>query len=670
MVIYAISDLEGFHPRELIPEYHKVIEETYVNEVIICGDVLDSTMISKSDPLLTSRKSNNLRTIFEILKKPNLKLTFGNRDLNKLKVGPLTILKTKDNTPNELVNKFNKGELPLNLSTYHELKVGNNLEWVQKMSNWYPFWGGINETNIKYWQDDNEPTVKDEKGNIIREYGFFEKRFLKIFGADTKIGTMSDDNLLVTIPTELNLYNKDNNDFNAFIVLAVFKSMLLDADINLPNDFSGLIFPTEHLNQSKFKGFLYKMYTDDKNDMIIHKCVCGMLNNICKCKKGLCNCEENKNMYLFSHGGVSSDIIENNTIDEISKVLYNDGVSKSLKEKLRDANKVLKVLNGGYYNTQTVTNKSSKDIEEKINLFNKNMKTHIKRILQEDYYTQFKGPSNSMLLLLIASATFECNSYFTKIGATGNCDDMNILKTSSDLTSTMAGIKNLRKKKTMFFKNGNIYNIFGHVPNGFFPTIDLFENGKNKTYLINIDTSNTFFSTSANIKTNITGSYLKINGNKISINSNISIKAEENEILVDNDPIKYLSTKIIDDTYDKKIIAFSNDTIKNQFLIKSSTNEFNIILDLEIGKDIDIDNIKKIGVNEQIFYHGLVINKNKFVVLTYNRPAKPPSFPRCLVILSEEDFKKIDFSQKGGNYLNKYLKYKQKYIYLKNNIGL
>jgi len=238
----------------------------------------------------------------------------------------------------------------------------------------------------------------------------------------------------------------------------------------------------------------------------------------------------------------------------------------------------------------------------------------------------------------------------------------------------MAGIKRLRKENTMFFKNGNIYNIFGHVPNGFFPTIDLFENVGNKTYLINIDTSNTFFSTKANKQTLITRSYLTINGKNISINSNISIKAEENEILVVENPINYLKTSQ-EEASDKIIIAFSNDEIKKKFLIKGSKNEFNIILDLEINNDID-KNIQKIGTNEEIFYHGLVSKfLNKFVVLTYNRPANPSkkSFPRCLVILSEEDFNKIDFPQRTHDNLTfkkKYLKYKQKYISLKNNIGL
>ena len=186
MVIYAISDLEGFHPSELIPDFKDIISK---DEVIICGDVLDSTMISKPDHIVN--KSNNLKTLYDIVTKPNLRLTFGNRDLNKMKVLPLTILTTSDKTIPILVNKFNNGTIELDfINAYTELKKIQNLEWVHKMSNWYPFWGGKIVENIEYWKNDNEPS----------QFGFFEKRFRKIFGDDTTVGTMSAVNLLETIP--------------------------------------------------------------------------------------------------------------------------------------------------------------------------------------------------------------------------------------------------------------------------------------------------------------------------------------------------------------------------------------------------------------------------------------------------------------------------------------
>jgi len=662
MVIYAISDLEGFHPSELIPNYNQIIK-TNDTEVIICGDVFDSTMLSKKDHL--NNKSNNLRTIHEIVTQPNLKLTFGNRDLNKMKVGPLTILKTLDNSSNELVNNFNNGLLDLNSETYNSLNANlKNLDWVHKMSNWYPFWGGINADNIGYWKNDNEPS----------QYGFFEKRFQKIFGPDTSVGTMSAGNLLETIPKELGLnyevkVNNEvkvqvNNDFNAFIVLAVFKSMLLKVTQNY-NDLSTFFSGTNiKLNQSMFRGLLYKMFLDPKNNMIIKKCYCEKNRNICKCPAGICNCPNDKdNMYLFSHGGVSKNIISDNTLEQLSNVLNNDN-SKNLRSKLTNVKKLFtQTQTGGYYlKSQPIY--TSKDIEDKILSFNQIIKQTIEAIFNEDYTKQLE-PSNKMLLLLIASASFDCNSYIKKInGDQSICSKLDILNTSSDLTSTMAGIKRLRQQKSMFYKQGNLYNIFGHNPNGFLSTIDLFENNESKTYLINLDTSNTFLSTKANQKTNETNSYLTINGNTISISANIKIKSEDNEILpVNVNPIK--SLKESGDVANTKIIAFTNSADQNLFM---QSNVTNISINQVINDEID-KHLKQIKENENIFYHGILVkNSQKYILLTYHRSFGPP-FPKCLVILKESEFNTIFPNlQLGGKYLNKYLKYKQKYISLKKQL--
>lgn len=718
MVIYAISDLEGFHPSELLPEYDGYDNIIKDHEVIICGDVLDSTMISEKDHL--EKKIFNLRTIHQILFQPNLRLTFGNRDLNKLKVGPLTILKTKDNSSNILVDNFNNGLLNLDLATYNKFE---NLDWVHKMSNWYPFWGGINKENIGYWKDDNEPK---------ETLGFFEKRFIKIFGPDTSKGTMSAGNLLKTIPKELRLYNESNNDYNAFIVLAVFKSMLLKP-INpkeaIRKEFSTYTSPP---TQNQFRGFLYKMFTDPKNNMIIHKCVCGNFfsKNHCECKDGTCKlCEDKENLYLFSHGGVTSEIIQENTLEKISQIFENES-SLKLKEKLTDANQV---LTGGYYHSMNPNRNliNVEDIINKIKLFNETMKTVIQKVLDEDYIKQ-KTPSNNMLLLLIASATFDCSSFETKIKATKEslCKDIGILNKKSDITSTMAGIKRLREKN-VFFKNGTIYNIFGHNPNGFFPTIDLFENKSrtkkddiiNKTYLINLDTSNTFLTTSANKLKNEKvvikdrkKSYLKIDGNNVSVNSNIYITVVNAEIAKDDNPFEYLEnrkavaaanaekeaiekrkaadqqTKQANTTdlerlakanviwveaaekavVDAKKAAALEETILNQKIITFTLNtaqilkyesiqqplEFNFTLEFKIDDNLN-KKLKQIGENPKIFYHG-VDSKNKLILLTYNRQG----YSKCLIVLSEADFIRL-YPQKGEKYLNKYLKYKQKYISLK-----
>jgi len=373
-------------------------------------------------------------------------------------------------------------------------------------------------------------------------------------------------------------------------------------------------------------------------------------------------------MYLFSHGGVSKNIISDNTLEQLSNVLNNDN-SKNLRSKLTNVKKIFtQTQTGGYYlKSQPIY--TSKNIEDKILSFNQIIKQTIESIFDEDYTKQLE-PSNKMLLLLIASATFDCESYIKKInGDLSMCNNLDILKTSSDFTSTMAGIKRLRGEKSMFYKQGNLYNIFGHNPNGFLSTIDLFENNESKTYLINLDTSNTFLSTKANQKTNDTSSYLTINGNTISINANIKIKSEDDEILpVNENPIKSLKeSKDVANTNvaNTKIIAFTNSADQNLFI---QSNVTNISIKQEVNDEID-KHLKQIKENENIFYHGILVkNSQKYILLTYHRIFGPP-FPKCLVILKESEFNTIfPNPQSGGKYLNKYLKYKQKYISLKKQL--
>ena len=88
---FAISDLEGFYPDQVLPIYNSIKHDKQ-NEIIICGDIIDSTIKSIPTTSILELKSNNLKTIYEIVINPNICLTFGNRDLNKIKVGPLTEL--------------------------------------------------------------------------------------------------------------------------------------------------------------------------------------------------------------------------------------------------------------------------------------------------------------------------------------------------------------------------------------------------------------------------------------------------------------------------------------------------------------------------------------------------------------------------------------------------
>jgi hypothetical protein len=644
--IFAISDLEGFYPEQVLPMYNQ-IKERMTDNLIICGDIMDSTIKTQITKEILKLKSNNIKTIYDIVTNPNIFLTFGNRDLNKIKVGPLTELYCEEQNVNYkiLIDKFNKGELEnLDKKTYNKFLCIEKKRWYQKMSNWYPFWGEKIKDKINYWKDDNEPLVLRNKENeIIKSYNFFEKRFLKIFGADTSIGTMTADNLLQTIPIELGLYDEKDSDYNAFVVLAVFKSMLQKVKFNDDKKLYNILYnpiETQIINQSIFKGLLFTLFTDDKNNMIIKR-------------------TDLSNTYLFSHGGVSSEIIERNTLEELECILKNP-ITNDLIEKITDATKFI----GGYYNKIDINKKV--DIDKQIQNFNLKMKEIINKIFNEDYKILLKPSINILLLLIIAGITFDCKTFYSKIlqteEAVSKCKDYGILNINSNLISTMAGIRELRSQKKIFYYGTKLFNIFGHNPNGFGPTVDLFENDINKTYLVNLDSSNSFLSTSSNQslyeQTKKTSSYILIENNKIKLITKIFIKIKSNEeiIIVDNNESLFSNLEI------KKEDDEIQNNIKNNIVLaysegKKPSDIFEICIDNYIDDNMD-EKLKLFKDNEKIFYHGKYENN---LIFNYRRILGPP-YPRCLFIVDENIFIK-----RYLYYKKKYLKYKQKYINLKTN---
>jgi len=207
--IRVISDLEGF-------DIENYFHDT--SNLFVCGDILDSTLVGGTS--LTGNyleaKSNNLKNILHCAANSNVRLLFGNRDLNKLKCKYLAEL---NNTGDE-TNKFNNGNVNLSVESYNILKQKINKEnvWnVPNMNAWYTFWANVGQG--KNWTV--YPEYKDQP---------FYDRFLEIFGADNAKdngGTMSAQNLLETIPHEIGIVGNADKDYKAFVVLAIFKSMLL-----------------------------------------------------------------------------------------------------------------------------------------------------------------------------------------------------------------------------------------------------------------------------------------------------------------------------------------------------------------------------------------------------------------------------------------------------------
>jgi hypothetical protein len=151
---------------------------------------------------------------------------------------------------------------------------------------------------------------------------------------------MSAQNLLHTIPAELEIDLKsidiDQNymdDYKAFIVLAIFKSMCMKINTQETSDF--IISNTSH--SRFFKGWLYKLYMSQNTSFVSYR-ISSDANG------------DNKILHIFSHGGISNTLMSNkydhlfqfcksieksNLMNKIKDIiLSNTGVSPSLTQDI------------------------------------------------------------------------------------------------------------------------------------------------------------------------------------------------------------------------------------------------------------------------------------------------------------------------------------------------
>jgi len=489
---YAISDPEGFNLYSLLrPSADKTVP------IVVCGDLLDSTMVVPN-PILKELKSFNLFNIHEIIKpNSNVTLTLGNRDLNKIKCRYLCELnKSAFNQKTEnLVDQFNNGNIDLTLENCNLLTCGcesgmNMMPWTHKMNNWYTFWnpgGSIDKPNpIRNFQefDDNYCNQIYKEGELEIPTGPFHKRFVDIFGADGAKGTMSANYLLETIPYELfgsEYYSKYpqtfTNNYKAFIVLAVFKSMMINEipKFDAKFDNSGVFVKTPRttkINSSLFKGWLCKMY--DTSIM----CLASVINN---------------SVFLFSHAGMPTENeflknLEKYSISEFS----GDNAKKLADLSTKDHRTVRKtlgfLLSGGAFGQDSSV--------EDLNFSVKKLNSIVKNV--EEYNTYFKNtlimsivndsnngltdgvPSNIMIQLLAYTSGYSNDT--KKYSSASGPVNLSNWKTSKDHYK-ISGMK--------------VHQIHGHSPQGFGCDITpLFNETEIGFYgsIVNLDNSNIFMS--------------------------------------------------------------------------------------------------------------------------------------------------------------------------------
>ena len=199
--IAVTSDLEG---KSI---YYNEIPNDDIDELIVCGDILDST-----GPL---HNSFNIRNLIEILNNEKTTLILGNRDINKIKC--IKLLKLKNTTPlntpsdrtlyaknDRLIKSFNNGTIEFSeYSNIVQLLEYNYAEWKENILNWPQFW--IN---------------KESNLNPLRYiHGELFKRFTDVF-----IDSLGASSLKDTIIEELNIKKSLDNNYRAFIVFCVYNS--------------------------------------------------------------------------------------------------------------------------------------------------------------------------------------------------------------------------------------------------------------------------------------------------------------------------------------------------------------------------------------------------------------------------------------------------------------
>jgi hypothetical protein len=633
----VISDLEGF---DISKSFNPT--QTY-RELVLNGDILDSTFLGPLGVRLEN-KSYNLRNIIAALENPRITNILGNRDINKIKCKYLCKL----NGSKTQIENFNNGEIDLSIKTYRIIlsEIDSSETWkISNMNAWYTFWnGGVGKG--KNWS-----ALPDYLTNP------FLIRFYEIFGVDNGVengGTMSAPNLLNTIFYEYKILNNlstinnesETNDYKAYVVLAIFKSMLINSNISIET-FSN--------NSSNFKGLLSNLFKKS--------IVCKYL-------------EINNRLFLLSHGGITKTLInsyidsEDNIIKKIKNTLE---TNNNLRNILTSSKTFWSSMKGGYYNSNTDISPVPKEkLIECLNYVNEEFEQSINEILDGPDELVEGKPNVNILFLLMMSAPFNCQNFFNKVDNTKFVFECGNISNTELVSPILPGYRNVRKE--FFLINGiQVIQVFGHQPVGYCGTIDLFTNpsGIINSYAVITDFSNTFANSNIN-QGNSTSCFIINNDNGVGrVDSNIEYifpneKVSKSIVNTDGSLLNFNSLQ--QDIFTKYLFVTDNDSVQ-------STDKINLNSILDNTELVDLLKISKMtnSFGNYVNYHGCYnINGVSRVIFTLNQSdTMPTMFNKTLFNLTKENYIRFmsnPTDMNGGyssNYKNKYLKYKQKYLDLK-----
>ena len=669
----VISDPEGFSIDKIYTDHIKtasgdlgILAKDVSTKLYICGDILDSTKTNLDDSKLKF-KSNNLRNIKLILDNPNIILLFGNRDLNKLKTKFLCELDNTSTTTTSTtatsttskftttdIDNFNKGMIRLDFDTYQRLKntlVTNSKTskiWTAEMKHWYPFWSkNVNPTE-KFNANEKKVSRAWATEPDYSKYPFLE-RFKVIFGADTIDGTMSAQNLLNTIYLELGemLVNFDklksdesDDDYKAFLVLAIFRSMVLTVDYS--TFFIDIKISKEFITSEIFKGWLYRLYTDPKNkvaECLEYCCSTDHCGPISKC--GVCTtCH--KNIVLLSHGGIPEQLIKSFRVgtEDNPQVNKLDELKNWLETKTEGRlTNPTNLQYGGFINNSSdkIIYNNQYLLKTYVDKMNKIFKDSINAVLNK---SSMIIPNKDMLFLLITAAE-------TEIITTDKDYEF-----KSTLYSPIVSGFEVMRNNHFFIQNTTLYQVFGHKPVGYGATVDLFNptttatttaDSKSTTYHITLDTSNTFVGTSTH---NITEKDMSFNCFYIKDKS-FRVYSKINATF--RDKLKPFDSSVTNIDITKKdnipSIIYSDNADLLMGKISDKATLTDLVIDYDINSYTDVFKlmIDQKLIDNKINFHGVIRDNSsniKYFIFTYN---VPNSFDKTLYYISLDDLKKLTF---------------------------
>jgi hypothetical protein len=561
-----ISDLEGLN-------IHNYISENIsFDKLVITGDIIDSTIIDKeleNDKLFLEYKAHNIFNIAFICDNENVILILGNRDLVKIKIKlGFQLIINDDIEVRKLITDFNNGNIIINNLNY--LKLKNYLNWA----------------------------IKD---NIINN-STFKERF------DTVLGSVGSKNLLKTIPLELYKELYEDEDYCAFIVMALFNSMISNnyKKINYLDRMSKF---TENNNVNIFGGLLYELFIRKKTYMIY-----AVMN-------------QNKNIFLFSHGGITTYCYQfysnQNYIKYLENIIQkNKGtLDINILENVIQKNK--EKLN---INISDVSDVFQEYNKEKFLVFllqcNRTFKSKLKKILNInniDYLSLDYIYTDYFYLLLSVTEINE-----KKINITMNDNKIN----SNYLSPIGPGFLYFVENDNFSINDYNIFQIFGHKPFGF--STSYYK--KQNNIFICLDISNSFINTKLNNISQQSYTLLKIN-KKIYIKSHIYLNNDNFELHT------ILNENIFPEENKTKLYLSSGITLTK----------------FEIYEELKNNIITKKYKDNLLIYHGLY--NDNYIISLINK------FNKTLLIINNDDLNLL--INLLSPFQNKYIKYKLKYMLAK-----